>query len=107
MRMTPPGESPRADDLDLVTMARHALNYLRGNPDPHRHYECKFSLGQLGIPAHVPLLASNDFGFDPIVPGLRRTVFVAAKSALICRSGSRHPIRMYTAVASALIPSCA
>jgi hypothetical protein len=60
---------PAADDLELCAMAGSALNYLRGNPDPARNYECKFSLGPLGIPAHVPLLASNPYGFDPIALG--------------------------------------
>ncbi len=35
-------------------MARAGLNYLRGNPEPARHHECKFSLGPLGIPCHYP-----------------------------------------------------
>jgi hypothetical protein len=60
---------PVADDLQLSVMAAAALNYLRGNPDPTRNYECKFSLGPLGIPAHVPLLPSNQYGFDPIALG--------------------------------------
>ena len=50
-------------------MANAALNYLRGNPDPSRNYECKFSLGPLGIPAQVPFLATNKYGFDPIALG--------------------------------------
>ncbi len=50
-------------------MAGAALNYLRGNPDPQRNYECKFSLGPLGMPAHVPLLPPNPYGFDPIALG--------------------------------------
>ncbi len=62
-------KAPAADDLDLSRMAAAALNYLRGNPDPARNYECKFSLGPLGIPALVPLLASNKYGFDPISLG--------------------------------------
>ena len=62
-------KAPAADDLDLRRMAAAALNYLRGNPDPARNYECKFSLGPLGIPALVPLLASNQYGFDPIALG--------------------------------------
>ena len=57
------------DDLSLGAMAKLALNYLRGNPGPARAYECKFSLGPLGIPAHVPLLASNRYGYDPIALG--------------------------------------
>ncbi len=61
--------TPVPDDLDLREMARLALNYLRGNPDPARGYECKFSLGPLGIPSHVPLSPSNDYGFDPIALG--------------------------------------
>lgn len=61
--------APAADDLDLGAMAKAALNYLRGNPDPARNYECKFSLGPLGIPSHVPLLAPNQYGFDPIALG--------------------------------------
>jgi hypothetical protein len=60
---------PAADELSLADMARSALIYLRGNPDPARNYECKFSLGPLGIPAHVPLLAPNRYGFDPIALG--------------------------------------
>ncbi len=57
------------DDLVLADMGRAALNYLRGNPDPERNYECKFSLGPLGIPAHVPLLPANAYGYDPIALG--------------------------------------
>ena len=65
----PPMTAPAADDLDLRAMAAAALNYLRGNPDPERNYECKFSLGPLGIPAHVPLLPPNKYGCDPIALG--------------------------------------
>jgi len=57
------------DDLELPALARAALNYLRGNPDPARNYECKFSLGPLGIPCHVPLLPPNRFAYDPISLG--------------------------------------
>ena len=59
----------RRDDLSLPAMAKAALNYLRGNPDPTRQYECKFSLGPLGIPAHMPLLPPNQYGYDPIALG--------------------------------------
>lgn len=60
-------ETPRTDDLNLEAMARHALNYLRGNPDPARGYECKFDLGPLGIPVHDPqTVAPNEYGFDPV-----------------------------------------
>ncbi len=62
-------ETVRHDDLCLAAMAKSALNYLRGNPDPVRNFECKFSLGPLGIPAHVPLLPSNGYGVDPIALG--------------------------------------
>ncbi len=62
-------DRPKRDDLDLRALARAGLNYLRGNPDPARNYECKFSLGPLGIPAHVPLLPQNTYGFDPIALG--------------------------------------
>jgi hypothetical protein len=47
-------------------MAKAATNYLRGNPDPNRNYECKWSLGPLGIPAFVPLLSSTKEAADPI-----------------------------------------
>ncbi len=57
------------DELCLPAMAKAALNYLCGNPDPARDYECKFSLGPLGIPAHVPLLPPNRYGYDPIALG--------------------------------------
>ncbi len=50
-------------------MAKAALNYLRGNPEPRRDYECRFSLGLLGIPNTVPLLPSNRWGFDPVSLG--------------------------------------
>lgn len=67
--VTPPAE-PAVDSLDLVAMARGALNYLRGNPDPARAYECKFELGPLGIPFHQPLaVPPNQYGFDPISLG--------------------------------------
>lgn len=65
-----PARGPaRTDDLSLPALAKAALNYLRGNPDPARNHECKFSLGPLGIPVHVPLLAPNRYGFDPIALG--------------------------------------
>ena len=64
-----PSEPARQDELSLPFMAKLALNYLRGNPDPKRGYECKFSLGPLGIPSHVPLLPPNRYGYDPIVLG--------------------------------------
>lgn len=63
-------ERPRADGLDLTRMARQALNYLRGNPDPARDYECKFDLGPLGIPCHAPqTVAPNQYGYDPVSIG--------------------------------------
>ena len=65
----PPSATPTVDDLSLSTLAAAALNYLRGNPDPARNCECKFSLGPLGIPAHVPLLPPNQYGYDPIALG--------------------------------------
>lgn len=58
------------DDFDLAAMARAALNYLRGNPDPARGYECKFTLGPLGIPGHYPeWVRPNSYGYDPISLG--------------------------------------
>lgn len=58
------------DSLDLVAMARAGLNYLRGNPEPARHYECRFSLGPLGIPCHYPeWVRPNEYGYDPISLG--------------------------------------
>ena len=50
-------------------MARWGLNYLRGNPDPARGYECKFALGPLGIPCHVPISPPNQHGFDVVSLG--------------------------------------
>jgi hypothetical protein len=41
-------------------------NYLRGNPDPKRDYECQWSLGPLGIPCLVPLLPATAEARDPI-----------------------------------------
>jgi hypothetical protein len=67
--VTAPSANPLPDDLDLAAMAKAALNYLRGNPEPKRDYECKFSLGPLGIPCQVPLIASNRWGFDPVSLG--------------------------------------
>jgi len=58
------------DPLDLLAMARAGLNYLRGNPEPARRYECKFSLGPLGIPCHYPeWVRPNQYGYDPISLG--------------------------------------
>ncbi|MFA5203382.1 MAG: hypothetical protein WC708_03160 [Lentisphaeria bacterium] len=68
-RVSAGGTVPQPDPLSLPAMAAAALNYLRGNPDPARGCECKFSLGPLGIPAHLPLLAPNRYGFDPIALG--------------------------------------
>jgi hypothetical protein len=68
-RVLPPPDSPQPDDLDLAAMARAALNYLRGNPDPARNYECKFALGPLGIPYHVPISPPNEYGFDVVSLG--------------------------------------
>ena len=63
-------ETPRTDGLDLPRMAARALNYLRGNPDPARGYECKFDLGPLGIPAHEPrTVPPNEYGHDPVSIG--------------------------------------
>jgi hypothetical protein len=59
----------RTDDLDLKSMARSALNYLRGNPLPDHNYDCRFSIGPLGIPNTVPLVPSDRSGFDPIACG--------------------------------------
>ena len=60
----------KVDTFDLRQMASKALNYLRGNPEPSRNYECKFSLGPLGIPFHLPELAPpNEYGYDPISLG--------------------------------------
>lgn len=65
-----PAENPVADDLDLPAMAKSALNYLRGNPDPARNYKCKFHLGPLGIPYHLPEIAHpNEYGYDPVSLG--------------------------------------
>jgi hypothetical protein len=69
VKTLPPSATPRPDDLDLSAMAKAALNYLRGNPEPRRDYECRFSLGLLGIPNTVPLLPSNRWGFDPVSLG--------------------------------------
>ena len=63
-KILPPSPTPKPDDFDLAAMARAALNYLRGNPDPKRNYECRFSLGLLGIPNTVPILPSNRWGYD-------------------------------------------
>ena len=61
---------PYPDTLDLVAMARSALNYLRGNPEPARGFECKFTLGPLGIPCHYPeWVRPNAYGYDPISLG--------------------------------------
>lgn len=57
---------PVADDLDLSTMAKAALNYLRGNPDPGRNFECKFCLGPLGIPYFKPDLPPSEQAMDVI-----------------------------------------
>ncbi len=65
-----PAENTVPDDLDLSVMAKSALNYLRGNPDPARNYECKFHLGPLGIPYHLPEIAPpNEYGYDPVSLG--------------------------------------
>ena len=61
-----PQGAAEADDLDLAAMARAALNYLRGNPDPQRNYECKWSLGPLGIPCHVLLMPPRSDAYDLI-----------------------------------------
>jgi len=61
---------PQPDGCRLAEMARWALNYLRGNPDPARRYECKFSLGPLGIPCHLPeIVRPNEYGYDPVSLG--------------------------------------
>lgn len=58
------------DPLNLSHMARLALNYLRGNPDPTRDYECKFTLGPLGIPCHCPEgTGPGPHAYDPISLG--------------------------------------
>jgi len=69
LRPVEPAASPEPDGLDLAAMARAALNYLRGNPDPARAYECRFALGPLGIPCHVPISPPNEYGFDVVSLG--------------------------------------
>ena len=64
-----PQAAPVADDLDLSAMATSALNYLRGNPDPARRFECKFCLGPLGIPSFVPDLPPTEEALDVIALG--------------------------------------
>lgn len=64
-----PQAAPVADDVDLSAMAKSALNYLRGNPDPARRYECKFCLGPLGIPSFVPDLPPTEEALDVIALG--------------------------------------
>ena len=62
--------APIPDTLDLTSMARAGLNYLRGNPEPTRGYECKFSLGPLGIPCHCPRREHlSPYAYDPISLG--------------------------------------
>ena len=58
------------DPLSLTDMAAAGLNYLRGNPEPARNFECKFALGPLGIPCHFPeWVRPNAYGYDPISLG--------------------------------------
>jgi hypothetical protein len=64
-----PSPEPCPDDLCFDRMAKGALNYLRGNPDPARSYECKFALGPLGIPYHVPISPPNAAAFDVVSLG--------------------------------------
>lgn len=67
LTIAPTAAGAQADDLNLAAMAAAALNYLRGNPEPSRGYECRFSLGPLSIPAHCPVWAPpNEYGYDPI-----------------------------------------
>ncbi|MEN6547299.1 MAG: hypothetical protein ABFE07_14785 [Armatimonadia bacterium] len=62
-----PAPMPSPPTPDLPGMAGKALNYLRGNPDPARDYECKFELGPLGIPVHYPhSVPPNQYAYDPI-----------------------------------------
>ncbi len=90
-----PAAVPHPDDLNLSEMARAALNYLRGNPDPARNYECKFSLGPLGIPCHVPHLPANAYGFDPISLGDTDSRMDAVFGALraMCGENEADPVR--------------
>ncbi len=67
--VTETAAQPQPDDLDLAAMAKAALNYLRGNPEPKRNFECRWSLGPLGIPLQVPLIGSNSWGYDPVSLG--------------------------------------
>ncbi len=69
LRMVDSSPSPQRDDVDMVAMARAGLNYLRGNPDPARGYECKFALGPLGIPCHVPISPPNKQGYNVVSLG--------------------------------------
>ncbi|NSW57175.1 MAG: hypothetical protein HPY44_14270 [Armatimonadetes bacterium] len=65
-----PGKPAVLDPLSLTSMARAALNYLRGNPEPTRDFECKFTLGPLGIPCHFPeWCRPNQYAYDPISLG--------------------------------------
>lgn len=69
--LNPNSTMPLLDDTcDLQQMAAAAWNYLDGNPDPKRAYECKFHLGPLGIPLQLPeIVPPNQYGFDPVSLG--------------------------------------
>lgn len=80
------------DSLDLTVMARHALNYLRGNPDPARDYECKFGLGPLGIPCHFPQgVPPNQYGYDPISIGDTDVRMMTQYSRMRAMAGEAEP----------------
>jgi hypothetical protein len=53
---------PESNDIDLVKMAFHAMNYLTNNPRKHLNYEPVFQIWPLSVPP-APT------GHDPIVPG--------------------------------------
>ena len=54
---------------EMAKMAKGCLNYLERTPDPSRNYECKFSIGPLNIPYHIPTNVSNEYGYDPVSLG--------------------------------------
>ena len=99
--------APERPDMDLVAMARWAMQALRKNPRPHLNYECRFGMNLLRYPPaplpdqHDPITAGDtenrmdwEFGYmkdmcgdasaDPIAKGVRQRIMGHLRDDGLC-----------------------
>ncbi|MCP4645561.1 MAG: hypothetical protein GY851_34270 [bacterium] len=100
-------EGPQTPDIDLIAMARWAMQALKKNPRPHLDYECRFSMSLLHYPpgpgpdTHDPITAGDtenridwEFGYmkdmcgdasgDAIAAGLRKRLLGHRRDDGLC-----------------------